>query len=134
MPSAKTRLEVTVKVKNKPGQMTDVLTIVSQAGVDLLAFCGYATGADSGEILMVPDHDGKARKALEAAGFLPEIHTVIAVPASPGKGSGAKMASKLSSRGINIQYAYASAAPDGRSTAIFRVPDADLEKALKALE
>ena len=82
---------------------------------------------------MVPDHDGKARKALEAAGFTVEINSVIAAPSSAGTGAGAKLAGKLSSRGINIQYTYASAAPDGRTTAIFRVPNADIEKALKAL-
>jgi hypothetical protein len=134
MPSAKTRSELKLTVKNRPGQLGEVLHLVSQAGVNLVAFNGYATGPDGGQILMVPDHDGKARRALEAAGYKPETNTIIAVPAPPGKGAGAKLATKLSERGINIEHAYASAAPDGRSTAIFRVADKDLEKALKALE
>ncbi len=133
MPSAKRRIEVKVSVNNEPGQLTGVLDLVSKSGVNLLAFCGYATGPESGEVLMVPDHDGKARRALEEAGHEVEINTVLAVPATPGRGSGARIASKLSSYGINVEHAYASAAPDGRSTAVFRVKDGDLEEALKAL-
>ena len=110
-----------------------MLESVSKAGCNLVAFCGYATGPDAGEILMVPDHEGKARRALEAEGYKPEARTVLAVPTPPGKGAGAKLAGILSERGINIEYAYASAAPDGRSTAIFRVSDPDLERAMKAL-
>ena len=133
MASVKSRTEIRVKVKNEPGAMASVLMAVSSAGCDLVAFCGFSTGPDAGEILMVANHDGKARKALEAAGFESESHKVIAVPTAAGKGAGAKIIGKLSERGINIEYAYAAAGPDGRSTAILRVPEGDLEKAIKAV-
>lgn len=133
MPAAKTRTELKVTVKNQPGQLTEVLSTVSKAGCNLLAFCGFSTGPEQGEILMVADHEGKARKALQAAGYEPELNKVLVVPSPSGKGAGAKLASKLSGLGINIQYAYASSAPDGRSTAVFRIPESDLDRALKAL-
>lgn len=133
MASVKSRIELTVPVKDEPGQLTHILSLVSKSGVNLLAFCGYATGSGRGEVLLVPDHDGKAKKALEAAGYEYKENSVVAVPAVAGSGAGAKLADRLSSRGINVRYAYASAAPDGRSTAIFRVENGDVDRAVKAL-
>ncbi|MHC4606018.1 MAG: hypothetical protein ACYTAF_03690 [Planctomycetota bacterium] len=132
MPPPKTRTEIKVNVAHKAGELTNVLKTVSQAGCNLLAFCGYGKGADSGEILMVPDHEGKARRALEAAGYEPQMGKVVVVPSPAGKGAGAKLAAKLSDFGINVEYAYASSTSGGKSVAVFRVAEPDIEKALKA--
>lgn len=133
MAAIKPRIELKVPVRNQPGQLTDILRIVSKAGVNLLAFCGYSTGPETAEVLLVPDHEGKARKALEGSGYKVQTSSVIAIQAPAGTGAGAKLADKLSSRRINLKYAYASSAPDGRSTAIFCVDDADMDPAIKAL-
>lgn len=133
MASPKTRIEFRIKVSNEPGQLARVLGSVAQVGCNLTAFCGYATNTEFGLILMVPDHEGRTRRALQAANIESEEGPVLAIPVQPGKGSGAKTVQKLSDRGINIEYAYASSAPDGKSTVIVRVPEEQIETALKAV-
>jgi hypothetical protein len=127
---AKPRTELKVEVENKPGELTKVLAVLAKSGVNALAFCGYAVNG-GGVIMVVPDHDGKATKALEASGYKVTSGPVLAVQTAAGQGAGAKLAKKLSDAGINVDYAYASSIGSGQGMAIFRV--ADIEKAIKAL-
>lgn len=129
--SAKIRTEITVNVQNRPGELARVMEILARAGVNILAFCGYAEGNTSGKIRLIPDHDGKARKALEAEHLNYSEGAVVAVMGGSGKGAGAKLVVRLAKAGINIDYAYAGTSGDGKSIAVFKVPDP--ERALKEL-
>ena len=128
---AKLSTEISISVKHQPGELGRILDVLSKGGVNLLALCGYGQG-DSAEILMVPQDEGKARKALVAAGVAATEHKVVCVTGPSGKGAGAKLAAKLAKAGVNIQHAYATTSGGGRSTAIFRVEKP--EAAIKALK
>jgi len=124
--------EISLQVQARPGELTRVLGALSGAGVNVLAFCGYNTNQEEGRIMVVPDNEDKAKKALEGIGLAPEIHSILAITGEAGRGAGAKLTKRLSEAGINIEYAYASTPGDGPSTAIFKVPDPDA--AIRALK
>ncbi len=118
--------ELAMKVDSKPGELTRVLTGLSQKGVNAIAFCGF-NSLESKEafIMIVPDKEDKAKKVADELGLNAQMNSVVAVTGEAGKGAGAKLAQKLWDAGINIEYAYASTPGSGPSTAIFKVPDAD---------
>lgn len=117
-------VELSVQVKAAPGELTRILDSLSKAGVNVLAFCGYNDTIDA-HIMIVPDNEDKAKKALETMGLAPKVSFVVAVQGEAGKGAGAKLCKRISDAGINIEYAYASTPGTGASTAIFKVADPD---------
>jgi hypothetical protein len=127
--------EVTVSVRSQVGELARVLGIASQAGANVIAFCGYdrASAEGGAEILVVLDSADRPRAALEKAGYTCSANPVIAITGAAGKGMGARLAERFAQAGINILYSYASSTGSGQSTAIFRVekPDAAL-RALKS--
>lgn len=133
--SSRKLMELTVTVQSEAGELAHVLGLASQAGANVIAFCGYEHGGEDpgATIMIVPDRPDRAQAALEKAGYKVRANPVIAVSGAAGKGMGARLAEKLSNSQINILYSYASSSGDGHSTAIFRVlkPDAAL-KALKS--
>ena len=126
---AKTQFDVTTK--HAAGQLADLLEALAGVGVNVIAFCGWGE-ADRAHLLVVPDDETKARKALAGRFTIAAEKTVIAITAASGRGAGAKIAAKLAKAGISIDRAYASTWDKGPSTAVFEVPDA--EAALKALK
>ncbi len=126
--------ELTVPVKSQVGELARVLGLVSQAGANVIAFCGYEHRGDTGgaEILIVPDNPDRAQAALERAGYACTANPVIAIRGAAGKGMGARLADRFAQAGINILYSYASSTGTGQSAAIFRVAQTDA--ALRALK
>ncbi len=133
--STRKMTEITVSVQSQAGELARVLGIASQAGADVIAFCGYdrASAEGGAEILIVPDSPDRTLAALQKAGYTCSANPVIAISGVAGKGMGARLAERFAQSQINILYSYASSSGSGQSTAIFRVekPDAAL-KALKA--
>jgi len=129
--AARKMMEIKVTVKNQVGELARVLGLATQAGVNIIAFCGYGTGAGlEGEILVVPDKPDKLEAALQKEHIPFESSPVVAITGAAGKGMGAQMAGKFARAGINILHSYASTTGSGDSTTIFRVekPDAALKE------
>jgi len=126
--------EIKVTVRNQVGELARVLGIATQAGVNVIAFCGYGRGGGGteGEILLVPDKPDKLEAAFQKEHISFESSPVVAILGASGKGMGAKMAEKFSKAGINILHSYASTTGSGDTTTIFRVEQPDA--ALKALK
>jgi hypothetical protein len=131
---ARKMTELTIEVKSQAGELAHVLGLASQAGANVLAFCGYDHGTDrsGAEILIVPDSPDRAMAALKKAGYKVLAFPVVAITGASGKGMGARIAEKFAKAGLNILYSYASCSGTGDSTAIFRVLKPDI--ALKALK
>jgi hypothetical protein len=132
--SARKMTEVSVAVKSEAGELAHVLGVVSQAGADIVAYCGYEHDDEGGgaTILVVPDKPDKAEAALRKAGYTLTTHPVVAVSGAAGPGMGARLAERIARAGINILHSYASSHGSGESTAIFRVLKPD--QAVRALK
>jgi hypothetical protein len=132
--AARKMTEIKVTVKNQVGELARVLGLATQAGVNIIAFCGYgrAGGGMGGEILVVPDKPDKMEAALQKEHISFESNPVVAITGAAGKGMGAQMAGKFAKAAINILHSYASTTGSGNSTTIFRVEKPDV--ALKVLK
>ncbi len=131
--SARKMTELTVHVQSQVGELARVLGLASQAGANVVAFCGYEHGDDSGAtILVVPDKPDRAQAALQKAGYAVRAFPVVTISGAAGRGMGTRLAEKLSKAGINVVHSYASSSGNGQSTAVFRVLKPDL--AVKALK
>ncbi len=120
--AAEIKTQFDVSSSHTPGQLAGLLEALSAAGINVIAFCGWGEG-DRAPLLIVPDDEAKARKALAAGFTVASERKVIAVTAASGRGAGAKIAAKLAKAGISIDHAYASTWDKGPSTAVFAVPD-----------
>jgi len=126
---AKIRTEFSVALPHRPGELARVLESLSKAGVNVLGFCGWGHDG-SAQVLLVPDDDRKARKALADGSFAATEAPVVCVSGASGKGAGAKLTIRLAKASANIEHAYATTSGSGESTAVFRVPDAQAALAL----
>lgn len=124
--------EIKVTVRNQVGELARILGISAQAGVNILAFCGFGRSSGEGEIYLVPDKPDKLEAALRKEQISFESNPVVAIKGASGPGMGAKMAGKFAKAGIDILHSYASTTGSGDTTSIFRVENPDA--ALKALK
>jgi len=127
---AKQRTEFLVSVMNRPGELGRVLESLAKGKVNVLGVCGWGEG-ETAKVMIVPDNDAKARKALAAGGFSFAEGPVIAVSGASGVGTGAKLAVKLAGAGLNIDHVYASTTGKGSGSVMLHVTDP--AAALKAL-
>jgi hypothetical protein len=126
------RNEIRIRVRNEPGMLARALETLGKANVNVLAFCGWGFGPDEGVILLIPDDEQGALRALTSAGMRPQLNPVVTVTGDAGPNSGGALGRRLATAGLNIDYAYASTTGQGSSMAVFRVPDVDL--AIQALK
>jgi hypothetical protein len=121
-------------VADKPGEGARILQLLSNAGVNLLAFTGFPRGRRS-QIDLVPENTARFRKALartklkvrpKKTGFL--VHGV------DRRGAVAEITRKLAEANINMTAMDAISAGKGRYGAILWVKTRDFNKAAKALK
>jgi hypothetical protein len=110
MPKAK---QLSISVKNHPGALAHVASILGDAKVNILAFCATATDGE-GAVHAVVDNINKAKKALERAGLSYTESDVLYVELSNAIGSLGKFAEKLAVQEISVTSAYATATKGSR--------------------
>jgi hypothetical protein len=129
---AKIGHQISVFIENRPGALAQVIDILRDAKVNMLALT-LNEGLDIGYLRVAVDRLDIAKKVLEAAGHLVLDHEVILLTVANKPGGFAAASDRWAKSGINIEYAYSatSPAPD-RSVIIVRV--ADPKKAVAVLE
>ena len=123
--------QLSVFIENKPGKLLEALEIMEDANVDLRAL-SLADTASYGILRIVVDKQEEALSALQDAGYLVKINTVITVEVSDTPGGFAQIMRFLTNAGINIEYTYAFfARGHNKAYVILRVNDNKL--AIKVL-
>jgi hypothetical protein len=121
-------------VADKPGEGARILQLLSDAGINLLAFTGFPRGRRA-QIDLVPENTAYFRKALartklkvrpKKTGFL--VHGI------DRPGAVAEITRKLAKANINLTAMDAVSAGKGRYGAILWVKPKDVNKAAKALK
>jgi len=115
--------QLTLVLRNKPGQLAKVGAALARAKVNIRALCVVDT-ADYGIIRIVPSHAKAAAQALEKAGICSSADNVVTLLAPNVPGALAKVARKLAAAKLNIDYVYGSAVGAGEALIVFRVADA----------
>jgi hypothetical protein len=154
------RTEISLFLKNIPGQLGKLAKTLSQAGINIDAltiqdasqyvqelFKGrgkslkrIAPAASYGSmrkdsveyalIRLLVDHTDKAVDLLAKGDYIFDVMPVIALTIDNKPGTLAKMAEKFGKEGININYVYGSAIP-GDDKSLFVFCPEDIEEAAK---
>jgi hypothetical protein len=115
--------QLTVFLENSPGRLARMTRVLGDAGVNMQALM-VADTADFGVVRVICDRPGRARDALEDAGFGVTVSDVIAVEIPNRPGGLAAVLEVLDSAGVNVEYAYCFVSPVGNAAIdVFRVED-----------
>jgi hypothetical protein len=124
-----------LEVPDKPGEGFRVLTPLKEAGVNLLAFCAFPTGAGKVQIDFVPENPVAFGQAAAEHGLsLSDPKRAFLIQGEDRAGAVAEVIRKLATEEINIVASQAVAAESGRWAMMLWVKPADYDRASKALE
>ena len=126
------KTQLTLYLKNQPGELARALAAFSDANINIEGISIAASTHVSLVQIIVSDASA-ARQLLREADIAlssQEI-TVLVLPNRPG--ALARMASKLASQEVNIDYLYATSLPDGSGDACSMVISADDLERVEAL-
>lgn len=91
-----------IPLVNRPGQLHDVVTTISNAGINMKALSVMHHGADASEVLLLVNHLGKAQNALTAAGRDSTVQPAIAVEVSDDTGGLASVLDTIQAADLSI--------------------------------
>ena len=124
--------QISVFLENKPGRLAHLLSVLSDAGVNLRAM-SVADSSDFGIVRFIVDEVDKAVDAIHADGMTAIKTEVLRaeIPDIPG-GLAKAIIEPLSEAGVNIEYSYAYSETTATSAIVVLKVD-DLKKATATL-
>jgi len=123
--TARRRKQLSVYLENRAGALAEICRLIAAESINLLAICAIDT-IEEAVLRIVPEDAGAARATLERAGFRVIETEVLAIDLPNVPGATGRVASRLADAGINIDYVYASAHPEGKqSLLVLRTHDVD---------
>ena len=121
-------------VADKPGEAARVLTALSRAGVNLLAFSGFPRGRRA-QLDFIPEDVELFRRALSTAKLkVQSKKTGFLVQGDDRSGAVAEVLQKLADAAINVTAVDGVSAGAGRWGAILWVKPQSVNKAAKVLQ
>ena len=121
--------QLSVFLENRAGRLDDVLKVLSEGGVNIVAL-SLADTADYGMLRMIVSDPHKGRVVLKEAGITAMLTDVIAFRVAHATGSLSKAMHQLVEGEINIEYMYVLSTSEYASMI---VKIADYEKAEQIL-
>ncbi len=92
-------------MENRKGQLSDILSVLSEHGIDLRAL-NVAEVSDYGVLRLIADDPEKAQRALTEAGFVIAVNPVFAVAVPDRPGGLSELLQLLAADGVDIDYMY----------------------------
>lgn len=104
--------EITVKLQNKPGVISELSELLYADGITILALT-MRTETEAGTLSFVASDPTRAVNILQSAGYDPTVREIIAaeIPHHPGGLNAVLKPLKLA--GVNIEYLYSCVGPHG---------------------
>ena len=102
--------DLSVSVKDEPGGLAGVAKALGDAGVNIEGLAGLGGGA-TGHIHLLVEDAGKARSAIESAGYSIDGEreaVVLDVAGQDRPGTLAEVAGKAADAGVNLAACYAA--------------------------
>ncbi len=118
--------QISVFVDNKPNQLTGVMALLKDCGINVRAL-SLADTSDFGILRMVVNDTDKAEKVLKNASYAVTVTEIVAItiPDSPGQLS--RVLDILGEENVNLEYLYAFTGASDRSVSfVIRVDDIKL--------
>ena len=123
--------QVSVFMENKIGKISEITSVLQNAGIDIRAFCISDT-AEFGILRLIVNEPERASELLRAAGLTAQLSCVIVVCIADKIGSLSEVAGCLSKNNVNIQYMY-SFMSEKRSSGHVALHCGNLDKAAEIL-
>lgn len=117
--------QISVFMDNKPGQLSGVMVIIKESGINVRAL-SLADTKDFGILRIIVHDTEKAVDALKDAGYAVTVNEIVAItiPDSPGQLS--RVLEILGKDNVNLEYLYAfTGASDRAVSFVLRVNDND---------
>ena len=127
-----TLTQLTVKLKNEPGELSKISDILGDDGINIRAINASVHGKDA-RIHMVLDDTERAEEAMKSHGYETRKYEVVAVETPDHPGGLNAFLRPLKEEGINVEFLYPMI---GRlkGNAIMVLGADPMPKAIKALE
>ena len=124
--------QLSIYAENKKGTLQSITQILADAGINIWGSCTN-DGAEYGINRMVVSEPEKAKEALEGAGYLCRVTSVIGVEVADEVGNLNRLLKALTESNININYIYLSFNRDsGLPVMVFQTEDqAEVEICIK---
>jgi hypothetical protein len=121
-------------VPNRAGQGARILSELTRAGINLLAYSGFPAGGGKAQLDLVLDDMGALRRVARRNGWrLSKVKKGFHIQGTDRVGAVQRHLQKLADAGINVTAADAIAAGQGRYGMILWVKPRDYARAAKAL-
>ena len=117
--------QISVFMDNKPGQLSGVMEIIKESGINVRAL-SLADTKDFGILRIIVHDTEKAVDALKDAGYAVTVNEIVAItiPDSPGQLS--RVLEILGKDNVNLEYLYAFIGASDRAVSfVLRVNDND---------
>lgn len=122
--------QISTLLVNKPGTLARVCSALKKKKVNILAI-SIDNMVDSCVLHAVVDDNESAISAIKNLGLPVVVNPVLVVFLPDKPGAIGDLATRLASKGVNVEYVYGSGG-FGRSTVVFRV--SDVKKAAEVLK
>lgn len=115
--------QLSVFVDNKPNQLTGVMAVLKENGINIRAL-SLADTSDFGILRIIVNDTDKANEILKAAGYAVTVTEIIAVTIPDAPGQLSRVLDVLGGENVNLEYLYAfTGASDKSVSFVIRVDD-----------
>ena len=122
--------QVTLKVKNKPGELNRICETLGNKGINITTMLGGGQ-ENNGFIHLITEDSTTTAKAFEHNDYETTVKDILTIKINDKPGELAKITRKLAHYGINVNWIYLITREKGEVTLGFQVDD--LKKAKAAL-
>ncbi len=124
--TVETRVQISVFVENRPGQLAAIAAELGARGVNILAL-SLSEGLDHGYVRLLVDRPDEALAALSERRHLCFTREVRVVELEHQPGRLGELLSEWGREGLNVEYAYTGVTPAGRPLLVVNVERAEEE-------
>jgi len=113
-------------MENRPGQLSEILDILSANEINLRAL-NVAETADYGVLRIITDDSERTLQCLSSEGFIASLNNVFAIAVDDKPGGLNNLLNKLAKDGVDIEYMYSIFRQEaGKAYMIISAKDAEL--------
>ena len=109
--------QISVFVVNRPGRLADITAVLEKENIDIRAL-SVADTTDYGILRLIVSDPDAALAALKNEGIMASVTEVLGIEVPDAPGGFAKAVRALADKDINLEYAYAFIAPDGKNACV----------------
>ncbi len=114
--------QLMISVGNRVGALAEASSLVSDAGINLVAVCAYVID-NKGFILFVTEDNEKAKNILKAKKYDVREEDVIIVTLSNKPGTLKSVTEKIANAGIDLTLLYGSVEEKGKTSKVVLVSE-----------